>query len=141
MYSVKNTGKSLSIPHGVAIGVGYAITVTLLGSLLTAKIIDNLWLAQENIGYAIMIILLIAAWTGSATASAKTKRRKAMVVLITGLLFYLVLLVMTALFFGGQYDGAGETGVLILAGSILPIFEKRKRPERKISRKHKIHNR
>ena len=74
-------------------------------------------LKQENIGYGVMLLLLTASYAGAALASAKVKRRKGLVCLLTGVGYFALLLAVTALFFGGQYSAVGVTALLILAGS------------------------
>jgi len=69
-----------------------------------------------------MIILILGAFTGSKVSYIKIKRQKIVVSLLSGAVLYMILLSITALFFGGQYSGVGETGLLILCGSTLSII-------------------
>lgn len=117
--SEKASGKALSIPMGVMWGTTAATVVTLIGAGLISKLIDKEWMIWEHMGYAVMILLLAASWIGSNISHRKTKRRRVFVCVITGLVYLIVLMAVTALFFGGQYSGVGETVLLVLCGCML----------------------
>lgn len=118
----KPTGTAVSIPAGMTWGLLWAAGITLAGACLTAKLIDGYILKWEDSGYAVLVILILSAWAGAMVASGRVKRQRAMVCLLSGAAYFAALLLVTALFFGGQYSGVGETALLILCGSILGIF-------------------
>jgi len=120
--NAKPTGRASALPAGLAWGAMAALTVTLLGAFLTAKMIDLGVVEWSESGYCVMVIVPTAAWAGALTAAAKVKRRRLLVMLGTGASYMGMLLMITALFFGGQYSGVGETSLLILCGSLLGIF-------------------
>lgn len=111
------TGRTLSVPAGMGIGLGVSLIITAASIALLAKLLDTEKLAWENVGYGIMIMLLIASFLGAQAAYRKIKRQRLQICLMTGALFFAVLLSMTALFFGGQYEGVLPIFLLILAGS------------------------
>lgn len=117
VWSGKPTGKASSLPMGLTIGCVVSMGFTLLAAALLAWLINSEKLAWENVGYGIMVGLLLASFTGAAVASAKVKHRRLLVCLLTGGCYILVLLCCTVLFFGGQYAGAGVTALLVLGGS------------------------
>lgn len=112
----KVTGKAMSIPVGLSIG----LTVSLMLTLITAAIVANLILgekiAESAIGYAAIVILLLASGVGAWLAAMLIKRRWMVVCLGAGGIYYLTLLGITALFFGGQYQGMGVTALVVLGG-------------------------
>ena len=57
---------------------------------------------------------------------------------LCGLLFYVVLLLMTALFFGGQFDGMGVTLVVVLLGSGAGGIMTSGKPKRQKRKYHKF---
>lgn len=122
----KPTGTASSIPAGLAWGGVTALGVTLLGALVTAKLIDSGAMEWSQSGYGVMVILILASWLGALTAAGRVKRRRLMICMGTGAVYLLLLLAMTALFFGGRYSGVGETGLLILCGSLLGVFTQMK---------------
>ena len=113
----KVTGRAMSMPAGIAAGVGVSLGITLLGAVLLGWLIDRQTLDIGSIGYGAMVILLTAAALGALIAKALIKHRALVVCLISGAGYYLTLLAITALFFGGQYQGMGVTLGLVLAGA------------------------
>lgn len=118
----KPTGRASSMGVGLAMGGLCGLAITLLGSGIIAKLIDANVFSESSIGYGIMVILLLAAFLGSLLAYGKIGRQRLLVCMTTGLIQFLLLLSMTALFFGGQYSGVGVTALLILCGSALAAF-------------------
>ena len=141
MTNAKRTGTTLSIPYGIALGVCAALCTTVSCSAITAKMVDQQWIHHNHIGYAIMVFLLLAAWIGTRISYKKIKRQKVLVCMLTGIAFYGILLCITAIFFGGQYSGVGETGLLILGGTLLSALPEHSNKSRKIYGKRKKYNR
>ena len=134
----KPTGTATSIPVGLAYGAVTATVVTLLLSAITAKLIDQELLGWEKAGYAVLLILLVASCLGAMVTAGKVKRQKLLMCLAAGGVYYGILLAATALFFGGQYSGVIETGLLVFCGSMLAAFTGN---TGKKTRKPRIHNR
>lgn len=116
---MKQKGKARSIPAGVLMGVGVALGWTILASAVAAKLIDMEWIGQNTIGYASLLILLSGSFLAASVAKHEIKKQRLMVCGITAAGYYLSLLAITALFFGGQYQGMGVTALLVLCGSAL----------------------
>lgn len=118
------TGKTISMPAGFAFGVCISLTITLILSALLAKLVSTERLEWEQTGYAIMAMLLIASMVGTKTVCVVVKRRKLLICVVEGILYWLTLFLMTALFFGGQYSGMGVTAIVIFcANAIVCILE------------------
>lgn len=117
MVTGKRTGRASSLPTGVGIGVAAALGWTMLWAGILAKLISMETLPEEAVGYGAMIILLSSAFLGAMLAYGKIKSKRLQAGLLTGAGYYLSLLAMTAMFFGGQYTGMGVTGLLVFAGS------------------------
>ncbi len=113
----KATGRASSMPMGLCLGACVSIAITLLSIWILAKMLDAGMLSWERTGYGVMILLIVSAFFGTITSKVKIKRRTAMVCTLSGLIYFGILLSITALFFGGQYEAVGETAMLILAGS------------------------
>ena len=113
----KVTGTASSMPMGLALAAFISLTVTLAGAAVFASLISKEALGEESIGYCAMVLILAASLLGAAVAVGKIKRRRVYVCLLSGGIYYGILLAMTALFFGGQYQGMGVTAPLVLAGS------------------------
>ena len=117
MVNTRPTGRAMSLPGGLAMGLGVSMFVTVAASLILTKLVLGERMQMQNIGYGILILLIAAAFLGAMVAQGRVKRRKLLVCVLSGVVYYGVLLGVTAMFFGGQYSGVGVTGLLILAGS------------------------
>lgn len=113
----KATGKAISMPAGLAIGGTVSMAVTLIAAAVLARLLDTERLAWESVGYGIEFTLVLASFCGAMTAFWKVKRQRLVVCIVSGVLYFGMLLGVTALFFGGQYEAVLLTGGLILAGS------------------------
>lgn len=118
----KVTGTAVSIPVGLALGTGVSLGITAVLSAVTAWLILRGTFPEESVGYCAMVILLLSAAAGAATAIRKIKRRRLQMGLAAGAIYYACLLAVTALFFGAQYRGAGVTGLMIFCGCALVIL-------------------
>lgn len=117
MGNTRPNGRAMSLPGGLAIGLGVSMSVTVAASLILTKMVLGEMIQMQSIGYGILILLIMAAFLGAVVAQGRVKHRRLLVCILSGLIYYAVLLAVTALFFGGQYTGVGVTGLLILAGS------------------------
>ena len=114
----KLTGRASSMAGGLAIGAIASILVTVLICAIGAHMISREILAQSQTGYCAIAALLTATITGGAVASGKIKRKKMMVCLLSGLVYFSILIIVTALLFGGRYQGIGVTLITVAIGSI-----------------------
>lgn len=112
----KPTGRAVSMPMGLLMGAAFALIWTVIGAMGVAKLIDSGKLAETSIGYGAMVILLTGAFGAAMVSFCKVKRQRALVCGAAGLIYFLILLSINALFFGGQYAGVGVTALVILAG-------------------------
>lgn len=113
----KPTGRAVSMPVGLAMGGIIALLWTVLGSMLVAKLIESEVMQESSVGYGAGGILLVGAFLASMVSFRKIKHQRVLVCMISGAVYFVCLLGITALFFGGQYQAVGVTGLLILAGS------------------------
>ena len=118
----KPSGRAASIPVGLASGAIASLAVTILGSAIIAKLVDAEILDEEKIGYGIMVLLLVASWMGAVVSYSRIKRRRMLICMLSGAVYMLTLLAITALFFGGQYSGVGATLLMVLCGAVLAVL-------------------
>ena len=116
------SGKSSSVPSGIMIGALLAMGITVIGSAIIAKMVDLGYIQQRNVGYGIMVMLVAASYAGVTISCKRIRRRFLMTALLTAIVYWLFLLGITALFFGGQYDAILETGLLIVCGSVIALL-------------------
>ena len=113
----KVTGRSSSLGSGIAAGVAVALALTLLLGALLAFFISREVVQQENLGYGVMVILFLAAALGCRLAYRKIKHRRLLVFFLTALGYLVSLTAITALFFGGRFEGIFPTAMLIIGSS------------------------
>lgn len=113
----KPTGRALSMPAGLFWGGAVSLVITIISAAILAKLLDAEILAWENVGYGVMALLLLSTVSGAVTAYSKIKRQRLITCLLSGVIYLGILMSITALFFGGQYDSVGVTAVLVLGGS------------------------
>lgn len=136
----KPTGRSTSLPNGVAQGAVAAMALTLGGSAIIAKAVEMEMIEEKKIGYAIMVLLILVSWISGELAYKKVKTHKLLVCMASGFTYLSLLTLITAIFFGGQYTAMWETTLLVLCGSILAYLRTDKKKRRADRRRTKIRN-
>lgn len=137
----KPTGRAATIPIGLLTGGVAALLSTLTLSAVLAKLMEGEVLPSEYIGYGVMIMLLVSAFSGSAIACKRVKRQYLLTAALSGVAYVLMLLSMTALFFGGQYSAVGVTILLVFCGSLLAAMLFSGKGTGRKKRKPKVKNR
>lgn len=115
----KVTGTASTMPVGIVLGLLGSLGITFSGAALSGLLIWKEVLSEDAIGYCAMLFILISSVAGTSVSVARIKRRRVFVCAIAGGVYFASLLSLTALFFGGQYQGVGVTALLIMAGSTL----------------------
>ena len=134
----KNTASS--IPAGIGIGLLVSMVITLAGAALTAYFIHKETIPEEGMGYGILLTLLLSAAAGAWIAVKRIQRLRMQMCMLSGLCYYLTLLAMTALFFGGEYSGMGITALVVLGGcGTVTILGAGGGKRRKLGRKIRVH--
>ena len=123
----KATGRAASIPSGLAAGAAVSMAVTAAICGLGAWLIASEIMPQQQIGYCSLAALLLSAALGAMTAMHRVKRKRLMVGLMSGGIYYAILIAITILFFDGSFQGMGVTLTVILVGSLLAILVNNRR--------------
>lgn len=125
----KSTGRASSLWAGLAFGGAVSTGITLVITAVLAKLLDLEKLQWENIGYGILIMIITSSFMGAIVAFGKIKRQRMVVCMLSGVVYLGIMLTVTALFFGGQFEAVGVTVLLIAAGcgsaGLLGLREKR----------------
>lgn len=111
------SGRASSMLSGLLAGLTLSIGITVLLAGLSAKLVDLQWIGEKSIGYCAMVILMSAPYFGAGLAYRRIKRQRLAVCVMSGGLYFLSLMGITALFFGGQYEAVGVT-LLLVIGSV-----------------------
>lgn len=110
------SGRATSIPIGLTIGAVISLIITLAGTATTAHLVGTEKIGEEGIGYAAMLILFISSAIGAWGAISNIKRMRLQVCMMSSGVYYLILIAITAMFFGGQYGGMLVTAIVTFAG-------------------------
>lgn len=132
----KATGRVLSIPAGMALGVGVFALAALAMAAVLAWLIVTERAGEEAVGWGTMVILPVCAALGSGAAWRAVRHRRLLVSLGTSGCCYLALLA-AGLLFGGLREGLAVTLVLTMLGggiSLIPALLGNKSG----ARRHKI---
>ena len=118
----KPTGTASGIPGGLAIGNLAALIVTIAAAALLALLVSREALPEESLGYGVMALLFLSAAAGGLVAYGRIKRRRLLVFALSALCYLVTLTALTALFFGGRFNGIFPTAMLIIGGSGTSFF-------------------
>lgn len=121
----KVSGRASTTAVGLALGAGASMTLTLVGCAGVAWLVARETIQEGAMGYGIMVVLVAAAMVGALITSGRVKRQRLIMCLASGGIYFLILIAMTALFFGGQYGALGSTALCIACGSGGAAFLKR----------------
>jgi len=113
------------------LGAALSLGITILGACVSAFMIHKEVVEESAVGYCSLVTLLVSSSLGAVLAMNRVKRMRMQVCLLTGACYFLSLLCITALFFGGEYTGIGVTALAILGGSgavaLMSIRQKKSR--------------
>jgi hypothetical protein len=113
----KVMGRSLGIPVGLAIGAVVSLLITIGAAALFAWLLSAEKIGEGAVESLRMLTHCISAIAGSIVSYILVKRMRLQVCLISGVCYYILLIGMTALFFGGQYSALGISALIILVSS------------------------
>lgn len=114
--------KEKNTAAAVLTGVGVSIVVTFVGTLAIALLVMKETISDQSIGYCVLGLTLAASMVGSITTTQILKSKLLIVSLATSVTFALVLLSVTAMFFGGEYRGVAITLPVIIGGGISAVL-------------------
>lgn len=112
----KTTGKTISLPVGIALGILVSLVVTLIGAAIISWLVAGERMSEGSIGYASMVIHVLAAAAGALAAAGAVKAKRLLVCMVTGAGYFLLQLACTALFFDGQYQAVWLGALMIMIG-------------------------
>lgn len=118
----KITGRASSVPAGLASGAAVSVMTTGGLTVLMAMLLEQESITWEMAGYGILIMIMLSAFLGALTACTRIRRQRLLVSVMSGGLYFAILLSVTALFFGGQYQAVGVTALLIAGGCTCSVL-------------------
>lgn len=109
-----------SIPAAIGIGALISLLTMIIGTAVMTLLLANQTIEENTVGYGVLLVIILSVVIGSTVSILLARSRVLIVSLCTALTFALVLLAMTAMFFGGQYSGVPVT-LLVMAGSAISV--------------------
>ena len=82
MGNTRPNGRAMSLPGGLAIGLGVSMSVTVAASLILTKMVLGEMIQMQSIGYGILILLIMAAFLGAVVAQGRVKHRRLLVCIL-----------------------------------------------------------
>ncbi|MBO7252853.1 MAG: hypothetical protein J6V25_09555 [Oscillospiraceae bacterium] len=134
----RTNGTAMSMPGGILLGSAYSTVIMVLLCALLAKLMELEKLTWEQAGYFILFSLLSASFLGAMIAANKIKHQRLISCLGAGCGFWGILMLCTALFFGGKYHAVGVTTLIILCGSLVAALLRKTERGGSITKKHYI---
>lgn len=111
-----------TIPKGIGISLIISAISTLIGIAVSAYMIHKEMISQEGAGIAAILVLFLGSTAGTITAIKTIKRMKMQMCLLSAAAYLLLLLSVTALFFGGQYQGILTAVSAVVGGSGIAVI-------------------
>jgi len=105
MKNMKKSEKKHSLAISAALGALLAMITTLLSTMVMGLFINNEYLCIESNHIAVGIIQIISALAGSIVAATMNENNRSMVALITGIAYYVLLLLSAMLLMDGLGEG------------------------------------
>ena len=114
----KLTGRAASIPAGILIAMAVSSICTLMFSVIGAVLVSKEYMAQDRIGVWAIVTLVSASVAGGMIAANRIKRYRMQMAGLHGGVYYILLIGLNLLCFGGQLQGMGATLAFVLIGSL-----------------------
>lgn len=114
--------KERGLPEALVIGVLAGIIVTLIGTSLLAYLIGNETLDIHSVNPGCIVIHFLGSGAVGLVSYGFLKRQRIIVCALSALCYFLLQLGMTAMFFGGQYQGIGGSVLAIIGGGVLAVL-------------------
>ena len=126
--------KGMKLQKGIVTGLMLGLLVSILLMLAICLIATGLVagekLGQQQMGYGACIALLISGFAGAWTSAQIINEKRILICIISGGVYFLFLLCVTAIFFGGNFQNIWTTGLMILGTNMAAAFVGLKRKPR-----------
>ena len=103
-----------------AIGIGLVVgsIVTVFAALMTSALIYAEKIEEDKVVYGITISLILGSFMGASASALKTDEKKMIICIISGAMYLITLLCLTACFFGGRYENVRGTIILVMGSTM-----------------------
>ena len=132
------SGKNVSI---LLWGGLTAVVVTAACCAICALLIGKELMGESAADYCVPMTVMLSSFAGGKLALGRIRERRMVIGALVAMVYILMLLAMTALFFGGQYCGIGVTAAAALGGGAVAAILGNRGEKRSVSRKSKLKHR
>ncbi len=117
---MKKPGKRAhsSVPMGLGMSLLVSIGITLLGAVMITFMIAGESMDPGAVGYGSLLTLVLSSIGGAVTVVLTVGQKPLIMCLASGGIYLLCLLCLTALFFGGEYQGITTTALTVMGASL-----------------------
>lgn len=129
-------GKAGTMTKGILLGTTAAWILTLVSAIIMTQLVLSGSMKHTALGYWAMVLVPLVSAISAFIAVGIIKRQRMQVCLLSGLAYFVTLLIVNLVFFGGQFDGIVITAILILSG-VLCVGLLGLRGERRGAKKYK----
>ena len=134
----KITGRAPSLGRSAAAGVILGVIWTMISAVIIAKLVDMEIIPMEKVGYGSMTAILSAVFFGATLAGKKAGHMVIQAAALSGGAYFLCLVLVNALFFGGSYVGMGITFLLVALATASAILMMGQGSGRRRRKRYKI---
>lgn len=120
--SKKEYRNTMSIPAAVGVGTVISTIVMLIGAIVITLLVSNELISDQSMDYGVLALTMLSAILGCSVSNVVAKRRLLIVSVCTAVTFLLVLISITAIFYGGQYSAIPVTALVILGGGVSSVL-------------------
>lgn len=120
--SKKEYRNTMSIPAAVGVGTVISTIVMLIGAIVITLLISNELISDQSMDYGVLALTMLSAILGCSVSNVVAKRRLLIVSVCTAVTFLLVLISITAIFYGGQYSAIPVMAQVILGGGVSSVL-------------------
>lgn len=118
MYKRNKNGEAQGVLKRITLGIGIAILITIVGTLLCAWLIYGQYLKEELIGYCAMVVTVCSSVIGCLAVVLRTEKDRLLQCAAVSLAYFALLLILKFLLFEGAMQGFFETLLLVLGSGI-----------------------
>lgn len=120
--TLKKRGKFTGMPAGLGMGLLTGMVISFVTIMVISTLIAGEKLEQQQAIYGSFVALLLGSFGGAWIAARIAEEKQMLVSIISGGIYFLVLMCITALFFEGMYENIWSTALLILGSSAAAGF-------------------
>ena len=118
----KLNGRATSVPRGLALGTGLAVAWSALCIMLISLLVSKEIIGFGSIGYGIVFVLITSSYLSAKISYLKIKQKRIQISVIAAGIYFLILMIVNILFYGGEYTAVGVTLACVICGAVVSLL-------------------